>query len=88
MHGLLDRCEATRSCPKIIQTVTDTEYWQRGMSLVTATQAGKRDLRSCNVRIYHMTAVNIPAACRAAAPAKHLPISLSNPNTYHYTCAR
>src|SRR5262249_40787874 len=29
MHGLLDRCEATKTCPKIIQTVSDIDYWQR-----------------------------------------------------------
>jgi len=38
-HGLLDRCTATKTCPKIVQTVSDTEYWQRGMSLVTADAA-------------------------------------------------
>ena len=43
-HGLLDRCTATRTCPKIVQTVTDTEYWQRGMSLITADAAADRDL--------------------------------------------
>jgi len=29
---MLERCRATDTCPKILQTVTDTEYWQSSMS--------------------------------------------------------
>ena len=52
-EGLLDRCTATHTCPKIFQTVTDTEYWQRGMSLATGDLDGKKDIDiPANVRIY------------------------------------
>ena len=52
--GLLDRCRRSDTCPKITHTMTDTEYWQGGMSLVTTDALGKRDLEIPeNVRIYH-----------------------------------
>ena len=52
--GLLDRCRRSDTCPKITHTMTDTEYWQGGMSLVTTDALGKRDLAiPDNVRIYH-----------------------------------
>jgi len=53
--GLLQRCRATRTCPKIVQTITDTEYWQSAMSPTTAGAFGLRDLPiPPNVRIYHL----------------------------------
>ena len=52
--GLLERCRARTTCPKIIQTVTSTEYWQGGHSLGTTDATGARDLvLPENVRIYH-----------------------------------
>jgi len=52
-EGLLDRCTTTRTCPKIFQTVTDTEYWQRGMSLATGDLNGTKDIAiPSTVRIY------------------------------------
>jgi len=54
-HGLLERCRRTQTCPKIVQTVTDTEYWQSAMSPTTAGAFGLRDLPiPANVRIYHL----------------------------------
>ena len=53
--GLLERCKARRNCPKIIQTVSDTEYWQGGHSLNTTDPLGRRDVElPDNVRIYHL----------------------------------
>ena len=52
--GLLERCRARTSCPKIVQTVSSTEYWQGGHSLGTTDAIGARDLvLPENVRIYH-----------------------------------
>ena len=52
--GLLERCLATRTCPKIMQTVTSTEYWQGGHSLNTTDPMGEKDIAlPDNVRIYH-----------------------------------
>jgi hypothetical protein len=52
--GLLERCRARDTCPKVLQTVTSTEYWQGGHSLNTTDPAGEKDLALPeNVRIYH-----------------------------------
>jgi len=51
--GQLDRCRKTHSCPKIIHTNTDTEYWQALMALNTTDSDSRRDFRiPRNVRIY------------------------------------
>ena len=42
--GQLDRCRKTNSCPKILQTVSDTEYWQALMSLNTTDVEGRHDI--------------------------------------------
>jgi len=52
--GLLERCRARTSCPKIVHTVTSTEYWQGGHSLNTTDPRGASDIAlPDNVRIYH-----------------------------------
>lgn len=40
----LDRCRDTRTCPKIVQTVTDTEYWQSMMASNTTDAFGRYDI--------------------------------------------
>jgi hypothetical protein len=73
--GLLERCRARTTCPKIVHTVTSTEYWQGGHSLNTTDPRGEADLAlPDNVRIYHfagtqhvMTATMPKGVC--AAPA-------------------
>lgn len=53
--SLLERCKAHKNCPKIIQTVSSTEYWQGGHSLNTTDPLGERDVALPeNVRIYHI----------------------------------
>ena len=53
--GLLERCTARKNCPKIVHTVTSTEYWQGGHSLNTTDPLGHRDIAlPDNVRIYHL----------------------------------
>jgi Alpha/beta hydrolase domain len=52
--GLLERCRQTNNCPKIMQTVTSTEYWQGAHSLNTTDPLGEKDIvLPDNVRIYH-----------------------------------
>jgi hypothetical protein len=85
MQGLLERCEATNTCPKIIQTVSDTEYWQRAMSLVTGDASGQRDLTiPLNVRIFHLAGTQHSGHQPARPPEKGICQMLSNPNSYHY----
>jgi hypothetical protein len=59
LGGQLDRCRQTRTCPKIVETVTDTEYWQSGMSLTTTDAKGRRDVVvPSDVRIYLFSGVS------------------------------
>lgn len=52
--GTFARCSARGNCPKLIHTVSSTEYWQGGHSLVTTDPLGKSDSAPLdNVRIYH-----------------------------------
>ncbi|MEO8144894.1 MAG: alpha/beta hydrolase domain-containing protein [Betaproteobacteria bacterium] len=52
--GLLERCTERDNCPKILHTVSSTEYWQGGHSLNTTDPLGEKDiLLPANVRIYH-----------------------------------
>lgn len=53
--GQLDRCRKTNTCPKIIATETDTEYWQALMALNTTDAYGESDYAiPPEVRIYHL----------------------------------
>lgn len=50
--GLLAKCLATNTCPKVIQTDTGTEIWQARGSLVTTDTEGKPIDLPANVRTY------------------------------------
>jgi Alpha/beta hydrolase domain len=54
--GILDRCTQTNTCPKIIHTMTDIEYWEASGRGDTTDALGLRDLRlPDNVRIYQFS---------------------------------
>jgi hypothetical protein len=78
--GLLDACHRTGTCPKIIQTVSSTEYWQGRMSLDTTDVHGRFDLpEPGNVRIFHFAGTqHVPAGVAATGICQQL----SNPNPY------
>jgi hypothetical protein len=84
----LDRCRATNSCPKVIATVTDTEYWQSLMALNTTDALGTRDLPiPGNVRIFQLSSSQhgsgSPLASPTAAPVVPANCQLArNPNPY------
>ena len=51
--GILEKCIETGTCPKILQTLSSTEYWQLRASLTTSDSYGTTDLKiPDNVRIY------------------------------------
>lgn len=51
--GILEKCLETNTCPKIIQTLSSSEYWQLRASLRTTDTYSKKDIPiSSNVRIY------------------------------------
>ena len=78
--GLLDACRRTHSCPRIIQTVSSTEYWQGRMALDTTDVHGRVDLaQPGDVRLFHFAGTqHVPAATPAAGICQQL----SNPNLY------
>jgi len=52
--GILEACMAKGNCPRIVQTVGSSEYWQLRASLTTTDSYGKQDLViPQNVRIYY-----------------------------------
>lgn len=51
--GILEKCQKTGTCPKVIQTLTSSEYWQSRASLATTDSYGTTDLQvPDNIRIY------------------------------------
>jgi hypothetical protein len=51
--GILEKCLETGTCPKIMQTLSSSEYWQLRASLTTTDSYGTKDLIiPDNVRIY------------------------------------
>ncbi|MDJ1501423.1 alpha/beta hydrolase domain-containing protein [Xanthocytophaga agilis] len=77
--GILEKCIQTGTCPKVIQTLSSSEYWQLRASLPTTDSYGKKDLvLPPNVRIYHF------------AGTQHTPYGITdkssgfmtNPNSY------
>lgn len=81
--GLLDRCRASDTCPKIMWTVSATEYWQGRASLNTTDAEGKHDVGIPeDVRMYmfsstqHFAFPGLPASQPVNCQL------LSNPNSY------
>ena len=65
--GLLRRCTASRTCPRVMQTDSEFEYWgARGSLSVTAPDGGHIELPA-NVRAYMMTGHPHYAAAEAQA---------------------
>ena len=61
--GTFARCAARANCPKLIHTVSSTEYWQGAHSLVTTDPLGKRDSTPPEtVRIYHFAGTQHPGS--------------------------
>ena len=77
--GILERCLETGTCPKIMQTLSSSEYWQSRASLTTTDSYGTRDLEiPGNVRIYLFSGTqHTPSA--AADQMSGFP---QNPNTW------
>ncbi len=85
--GLLDRCEDTRTCPKIVHTMSDIEYWEASGAFDTVDPSGKQDVDiPDNVRIYQFSSTQHGGF----SPVAPLPISpgmceqLPNVNSYTY----
>jgi hypothetical protein len=90
--GQLDRCSNTQSCPVIIQTVSDTEYWQSLMSLNTTDYTGTQDFKlPKNVRLFQFSSTHHGGGNALAQPPAVLPAipnacqlrANSNPYVWH-----
>ncbi|MGE3690737.1 MAG: alpha/beta hydrolase domain-containing protein [Novosphingobium sp.] len=70
--GILAKCTATRTCPKVMHIDTSAEFWQAGASLVSTGGTGRDVALPANVRAYmiaggaHAPGLTLPA-CRYAA---------------------
>jgi hypothetical protein len=78
--GLLARCSARGNCPKVIHTVSSTEYWQSGASLITTDSLGRRDSALPeNVRVYLFAStqhVERPTMPKGICALPHNPVDL------------
>ncbi len=76
--GILAKCTATATCPKVMHVDTSAEFWQAGASLVT-TGGTSRDVPfPANVRAYMI-------AGGAHAPGMTLPACRYSANSLNYT---
>src|ERR1041384_2939400 len=54
--GIFDQCQRTNTCPKIVHTMSDIEYWEASGAGDTTESLGRRDLElPQNVRIYEFS---------------------------------
>ena len=77
--AILADCRRTHSCPRIINTVSATEYWQARMSLNTTDADGRFDLDiPSEIRVFQFASTqHIPTI---TAPTPGICQQLNNPN--------
>ncbi len=86
--GILDRCSATNTCPKIVHAATALEMWELRQSLGFTDPLGIKDLdEPANVRSYIMASTQ---HAPAVLPLPHKEPFLTcqqqpNPNPYSWT---
>lgn len=76
--GLMRRCRATGTCPKVMQTDTEHEYWTARASLLVTDPAGRDLALPADVRAYMITGMphfSMPGAQVRKGEACMLPIS-------------
>ncbi len=86
--GILDRCRQTQTCPKVITTLSGTEYWQSAMMDDTVNLKTMTDLKiPANVRIFYLSSTQHGGATpgtTAATDTKSYCQYLLNANPYVY----
>ena len=84
--GLLDRCEHTNTCPKIVHTMSDIEYWEASGAFVTVDPRGEEDLDiPWNVRIYQFSSTQHGGFSPTAPLPTSTGICEQFPNANSYT---
>jgi hypothetical protein len=85
-RGLLDRCEQTSTCPKIVHTMSDIEYWESSGAFDTVDPTGTQDLViPQNVRIYQFASTQHGGFSPVAPLPTSTGICEQLPNTNSYT---
>lgn len=87
-QGVLDRCEATHTCPLIIHAATAVEMWEGRQSLGFTDPLGQRDVPDPpNVRSYIMSSTQHAPALLPQAQEEPFGACYqqSNPNPYTWT---
>jgi hypothetical protein len=90
--GLLDRCEQTNTCPKIVHTMSDIEYWEAAGAFDTVDPSGTQDVDiPDNVRIYQLASMQhggfspvAPLPTPATLSPSWICQQLPNANSYTY----
>jgi hypothetical protein len=78
--GILARCEASRTCLKIMQTEASTDFWEGRASLLISDGKGDEILLLANVRLYLFASIQHGGGSVAANfPFNHYP---ANPAEY------
>jgi hypothetical protein len=84
--GLLDRCEQTHTCPKIVHTMSDIEYWEAAGAFDTVDPRGEEDLDiPWNVRIYQFSSTQHGGFSPVASLPTSTGICEQFPNANSYT---
>jgi hypothetical protein len=85
--SILDRCSRNNTCPKIVHTMSDIEYWEAAGAFDTVSPDGSKDSQiPSNVRIYQFSSTQHGGF----SPVAPLPTStgiceqLPNSNSYTY----
>jgi hypothetical protein len=86
-NGILDRCKKSGTCPKIIHTMSDIEYWEASGRGDTTHPNGTRDLQlPNNIRIYQFSSAQhggfSPVAPLPSATGICEQLPDANPYTY------
>ncbi|MFO1161324.1 MAG: alpha/beta hydrolase domain-containing protein [Reyranellaceae bacterium] len=77
--SLLARCRATGTCPKVMQTDTEYEYWSSRASLVVTDPTGQDIVLPDDVRAYMITGTPHFSAPRAAVRKSDVCVLPVNP---------
>ena len=81
VDGVLRRCGETKTCPKVVHTVSASEYWQERASLDTTDALGTRDLvLPDNVRYYLLASTQHGPAREAIRHPRAEQLTNPNPN--------
>ncbi len=84
--GILDRCEATNSCPRIVHAATALEMWELRQSLGFTDPLGLADLpEPANVRSYILSSTQHGAAALPLATAAPFGACQQQPNPNPHT---